>query len=1002
MSDQHVVWELEFIAPGLPGIQSQIDAVSASADQLGGHYQALAEIIQRAGSQSTPAVHELSETHMILSETVQTSQEALMSFGEGLGEIAGVRIPSFISGLSLTEVGVAGVVTALAAGTAALTVFGAEWQHAVSNLTVQADQSREAVGEISAAMQGLAGQVPQTAMALTESLTSVIGQLETYRGEALSAQQATELMTAASNLAVSTGQSLEASTQAITSQIMASRGGFEDASKTADLLSNAYRMTGVSSEEFATAVGRLQARLGDAAPSGEQLATVLAILEQSGLRGQRAMMLIYQAIEGLENPSASATHALETLGVEVKHTADGQMDIVETIGELREALNSISDPAQRHAAEVDLLGKNYGLLEDLIRPSAEEVATLAEKMGEHNTASERAEQHAKDLKEHLVALGAQAQTAAGQIGNELAKTLVELGTDFDYVGTAISRLPDHLPAWMTWHPQTIQESANQAGLQGGAPGSPEWDAAMAAMATSGGSAGNPHGSPDVTSGTTTSHVGPEGYGYESEAGAKKRAEREKIAADYEREQGVAALQSQQEARRESERMAEQVGRYVDKYGEGVELGGRAADDLARQNDLRDRQFDAQTQITAATREHEDSLRDQKQDYEDIDRATKQQREDADYLKTTAREDAAERTRLSRQGEDDRRADLRQTSDYARQLVSQDADYQVQEIRRAEHERLADTRSDRDSVIGLQRAREDAEREHQDRLKEIRAQGGANVAGQIERENENYEKQMENLQRNESRRQQDVARHRSDQQQDDALAQQYHAADVARQGERADITRSLAQSRRGEDEGIRGERAAIDLGIQRGYHAEDTGEHRGNEVDDITESRRRAQELLDTTRAWEDMMKPGSGGIRDQIEGALGILPDQIARANAERQRSLDYLSLSRDLAREQHDFMERIVTAIDRQNTLRARALQQYATHGGSEADFPDMVTPSSPSRPGLPAAPESSPGIHVGEINVNAPIIGNLGSDQAAVAAKVASLSGSAAQQLAAVTGGY
>jgi TP901 family phage tail tape measure protein len=1035
-------------------IDLQIPDLDSKTTSVQNFKKALEEIPAK-GKETGEGLHHANEGAKDLSEGLRGGSEAIRKWTEEFGAL-GINIPvfntaltgatqasrTFVSeGLAVASVAAFGV--AIAGAAAELVALGAEWGELTSTLVIQSGQSRESVQGIVAALGELAStDVSPSQRELTEALSQVIGRLQNYTGTLLSAADAARVMGVANDLAESTGGKLDTSTVALVQAMMAAHGSFEDMSHIADVLSSTYKLTGVSAEQMATAIGRLEARLGSAAPAADQLATVLAILGQAGLTGSRGLMLAYQVLDSLASPTENAKHAMETLGVEVEKTASGQIDAVETIKNLKSAIENINDPTQRHAALVDIAGQNYGLLENLIRPTVAQIEAMHEAVNESNAAHERAEVHSDDLKERLAKLGNQAAITAANFGGVLAQALIQDADLMDKLGSSADATARQMrnaaletqaaqlqaaasrgnqaaaAALEALRAQYNENNAHLAADRAGQKAPPEqgpWETGTQPPGyfPAGGIPGSAVPSPEAATGT-----------YESAEQKKSRLEQEKIATNYEAEQRLAASDAAREQSRFQERLNQQVEDYNEKYGAGVGIGGKILENLERESELRERQFQAAQAILEVENAHADAIDEIKQGWEDVDRATKDAREDSrhqievdreiaahteemahaeseykisqdrtasDYQKQNAREDADYEKSLRREASTYIQQTAREDADYQKSQARESADYATQLGRQKTQESVSNSRSDRDAAIEGSRSREDLAREHSRRLAEIQRQGGPNAGSQIAQENASYQVQLENLSRAEGRRQQDEQRHRADRQQDETTEQSYHTADMARTRARHDEDVKLSRDRHAEDLKLRldyhaedtkqrrqyhaedlvesNQRHAADMGRaaeywqfqfdqRQAYYGEDTEAKRGDQTTDIESARARQAFLRDEQRAHQLDMTAGSGGARDQIERAYGIAPEQIAAANAQRQKQEAYLTLQRDLTQETAANQERIAAATERQAAAYERVQREYAEKGGNPASLPAPVVPGAPvpninvPQPGAPQAP--------------------------------------------------
>ena len=269
--------------------------------------------------------------------------------------------------------------------------LAANFQQSMANMAAQAGIPVAAANKIGQAFLSTAGTTTFSAQEIAAAYGPVAGQLGEVAGHALSAKEALTVMKAATDLAESSGTSLDVSTKALASTMQAYRIGVSGASGASNVLFNTARLTGNGVDAVAQAAGRLKMRLGDAAPSLGQVGGLMVEFAQNGVVGSRSVNMVGSALAGLVYPSSTATKALDQMGVKLTDSQGKFIGLGPALDRLKAGFMTLPGATQAAAAAQQL---------------AADKATLARLALEKQTPAVKAQVLA--IKQHDLALTAQA------------------------------------------------------------------------------------------------------------------------------------------------------------------------------------------------------------------------------------------------------------------------------------------------------------------------------------------------------------------------------------------------------------------------------------------------------------------------------------------------------------------------------------------------------------------------------------------------------------------
>lgn len=193
----------------------------------------------------------------------------------------------------------AGVVAGLAVAGIASIKLASDFQASVADIQANSDISTAAAKRIGEAFQSTAGKSIFSATQLAESFSTVAGPLKQLEGRALTAKQALDFMSTASDLAEASGESLGSATKTLQGVMTAFQVPVKDAANASNILFNTSKVTGVGLDQLGSTVNRLKARLGVAAPSLASMGTLLVDLQSHGVSGSRGLLVINTAMTTL-------------------------------------------------------------------------------------------------------------------------------------------------------------------------------------------------------------------------------------------------------------------------------------------------------------------------------------------------------------------------------------------------------------------------------------------------------------------------------------------------------------------------------------------------------------------------------------------------------------------------------------------------------------------------------------------------------------------------------
>lgn len=398
------------IQGALDGIQGSSDQALSALQELGQAGDQAATALQGTDSSAEGAGSSLGVTganaehasgslsgvekaSTLAHEGLNAAAGAASALGAGLGEVGsmGGEAAKVLENIAKggDQATMALVAFAVAVGGAAFALTS-QFDDATVNLQNFGGLTREQADEIANAFLQMAHKSEFSVSEMLGAIAPVAGRLELLTGHALDTATATQIMSAAGNLAEVSHTKLSGATDALVKTMLAYKIPASEAARASDTLWNTSRLTGMGVEELAGSLGRLHSRLGVAAPDLEDTSALIADLGAQGVEGSRGIMVVTSAFSTLLGGSKSVDEELKRLGVTVFDESGKFVGMRSVIEQLGPKLAGMSD-AQRKAAEDTLFGAGAaGVLDSILTGGVSTFDTYRKKVDEAGTAAKGA------------------------------------------------------------------------------------------------------------------------------------------------------------------------------------------------------------------------------------------------------------------------------------------------------------------------------------------------------------------------------------------------------------------------------------------------------------------------------------------------------------------------------------------------------------------------------------------------------------------------------------
>jgi len=371
----------------------------------------------------------------VVATLVADIREFQAKMSEAKGEMDSLEAKGASTSTLLTKsLGTAALGAAgLALGIGGVSVMLAEkFQSSVAGVSGQLGLSAKQTKAFSDELLNLATGSEFTGGQLAQAYAGVARQVTALAGGTNLAKASTDILKASMELSVATGTDLSNSTQSIVSVMRAFQEPASSASTVMGELYNTSTLTGISTDQLATSLGRMHSRIGVATPSVADLGGLMVELSQHGITGSRAMLGVSTAVEKLLAPSKTSAKTFQDLGLNV-YDANGKfIGMRNVIQQLQPAFAGMTQQQQLSTATT-LFGA--GAAQTMLQviqagPAAYDRATKA--VDNQRRASEAATKQSKTFHGELQRLNSTAQNIGTTFGLAL---LPDVQKALDWINT---------------------------------------------------------------------------------------------------------------------------------------------------------------------------------------------------------------------------------------------------------------------------------------------------------------------------------------------------------------------------------------------------------------------------------------------------------------------------------------------------------------------------------------------------------------------------------------
>jgi hypothetical protein len=150
----------------------------------------------------------------------------------------------------------------------------------------------------------------------------------------------------------------------------------------------------------------------------------------------------------LEKAIGSGKPAVKALGIEVKKTADGQVDMNATMLDTIQRLGQIQDPTKKATLAAELFGKGWADSAEIITGSAADIKARLDSVADAQVFDEGEVEKAREFRDALENLKDKSQALANELGAALVPALTDLADVISGVASASEKLK--APTWLKW------------------------------------------------------------------------------------------------------------------------------------------------------------------------------------------------------------------------------------------------------------------------------------------------------------------------------------------------------------------------------------------------------------------------------------------------------------------------------------------------------------------------------------------------------------------------
>ena len=339
-----------------------------------------------------------------------------------------------------------GVATAVAAYFGVAVHSAIVYQDALTQLQINAHLTAAEAQAMGNAIDAAAIGTTASSDKMAQALAPVAGELTRVTGSALTAADATNMLSAAQSLTESSGGQLQSNLKAITDLLLVYHEKTDSAAQISSSLFQAHSLLGIGVDRLAIMLQRLQPRIaGSGVDMQHLLGIILAITPAVG-SGTRAMMMVGSLLQGLTTPTKSAADALKALHVQTTDAQGAFLGFGPVLDNIRAAYLRLASPADRAAFLVAVFGHNANIAKSLVEGGSAAIDAAVASLNNQGTAAEGAAKMNATLGGQLKIIAADVETVTSAIGRALLPVIQQFTTLLVPVVNEITSLIDKNPA----------------------------------------------------------------------------------------------------------------------------------------------------------------------------------------------------------------------------------------------------------------------------------------------------------------------------------------------------------------------------------------------------------------------------------------------------------------------------------------------------------------------------------------------------------------------------
>jgi len=300
------------------------------------------------------------------------------SFSEAIGSAS--SLSAGVSTLGSTVGALINPVTLATASIAAMGAAGfkaaneyAKFEQQITRFSAFNSLNAQQTADFAQKVQGLSSQFSQF------SGTEMASALVEISKAGVSASDAIELMPTAINFALASEEGLASSSEKLLGILNGFGAGIGEAAHYADVLAQSAKDSAIGVNDIALTMSYVAPVASSAGQSIEEMAGIIAILGNAGIKGEKAGTALRGALASLTNPTGQTLDAMVALGLSIQDTEGNMLPLSDIIDQVREKTENMTE-VQKNQYVAQIAG-NEGLsaFSVLLNKSPEEIQAVIDK-----------------------------------------------------------------------------------------------------------------------------------------------------------------------------------------------------------------------------------------------------------------------------------------------------------------------------------------------------------------------------------------------------------------------------------------------------------------------------------------------------------------------------------------------------------------------------------------------------------------------------------------------